>query len=114
MATRAPGRFETSHGSILWSGGSVLPVDGVKVEGGTLTVTRLSKGKNSKTNTDEQIVETITGKVTGDDLNLTTVKARPDGKEFGRAEFAGKRIPPVPAAPDLSKVKFGEPITLYV
>jgi hypothetical protein len=97
------------RGSILWSGGSVLPVEGVKVDGDTLTVTRLAKVKNSQ----DTITETITGKVSGDDLNLTTVKAKGDGKEFGRAEFSGKRIPPVPPAPDLSKVKFGDPITLY-
>jgi len=101
------------RGSILWSGGSVLPVDSVKVEGDTLTVTRVSKARNSKTNAEDQIVETITGKVEGDNLSLTTVKAKADGKEFGRAEFTGKRIPPVPPAPDLSKVKFGEPITLF-
>ena len=27
--------------------------------------------------------------------------------------FAGKRIPPLPPKPDLSRVKFGEPITLF-
>jgi hypothetical protein len=91
------------QGSILWSGGSVVPVQGVKVEGDTLTVTRTSK----------DVTETITAKASGDDLKLTTVKAKADGKEFGRAEFTGKRIPPVPAAPDLSKVKFGEAIPLF-
>ena len=100
------------QGSILWGGGSVVHLQGVKVEDNTLTLTRVSKTKNAGTNTEEQITETISAKATGDELKLTTVKARPDGKEFGRAEFSGKRIPPVPAAPDLSKVKFGEPITL--
>ena len=100
-------------GSILWGGGSVLPVQGVKVAGDTLTVTRITKAKNAKTNTEDQTTETITAKVSGDDLNLTTVKAKADGKEFGRADFTGKRIPPVPPAPDLSKVKFGPAITLF-
>jgi hypothetical protein len=99
-------------GSILWSGGSVLPVDGVKVEGDTLTVTRLSKGKNAKTGEEVTTTESITGKVSGETLQLTTVKSKGDGKEFGRADFAGKRIPAVPPAPDLSKVKFGEAVTL--
>src|ERR1700749_2658670 len=62
------------RGSILWSGGSVLPVQGVKVEGDTLTVTRVSKSKNTKTNTEEEVTETITATVAGDDLKLTTVK----------------------------------------
>ncbi|MDR3403756.1 MAG: DUF1080 domain-containing protein [Chthoniobacter sp.] len=90
-------------GSILWSGGSVLPVEGVKIDGDTLTVTRVAK----------DVTETITGKVTGDDLALTTVKSKGDGKEFAKADFTGKRIPPVPPAPDLSKVKFGDAITLF-
>lgn len=101
------------EGSVLWGGGSVLPVSSVKVEDGRLVVTRLSKGKNAKTNADERIVETISASVSGDDLKLTTVKTKGEGKEFAKAEFTGKRIPPVPAAPDLSKVKFGDPITLF-
>ncbi|MEP6668828.1 MAG: DUF1080 domain-containing protein [Chthoniobacter sp.] len=91
------------QGSILWSGGSVLPVDGVKIDSDTLTITRVAKG----------VTETITGKVTGDDLALTTVKSKGDGKEFAKADFSGKRIPPVPPTPDLSKVKFGDAITLF-
>ena len=100
-------------GSVLWGGGSVVPVQDVKVTGDTLTVTRIAKSKDAKTNTDEKTTETITGSVNGDLLKLTTVKVKADGKEFGKAEFTGKRIPPVPAAPDLSKVKFGEPISLF-
>lgn len=97
------------HASILWGGGSVLPVDSAKIDGDKLTITRLSKGKTPES----AVTETITASVSGDDLKLTTSKAKADGKEFGRADFTGKRIPPVPAAPDLSKVKFGEAITLF-
>jgi len=92
------------RGSILWGGGSVVPVQEVKVEGDTLVVTR------SKPNSPER--EIVTAKLMGDDLKLTTVRNR-DGKESGRAEFIGHRIPPVPPTPDLSKVKFGEPIVLF-
>ncbi|MEI9896760.1 MAG: hypothetical protein WDN28_23590 [Chthoniobacter sp.] len=75
----------------------------MKIDGDTLTVTRLAKN----------VTETITGKVTGDDLKLATVKVKSDGQEFDRADFVGKRIPPVPPAPDLAKVKFGDAITLF-
>ena len=92
------------RGSILWGGGSVVPVQEVKVEGDMLIVTR------SRPNSPEK--EIVTAKVAGDDLKLTTARNR-DGKESGRAEFTGHRIPPVPAAPDLSKVKFGGPIVLF-
>ena len=91
-------------GSILWGGGSVVPVQEVKVEGDTLIVTR------SKPNA--QVTEVITAKATGDELKLTTMKNK-DGKESGRAEFSGHRIAAVPPTPDLSKVKFGEPIALF-
>jgi hypothetical protein len=89
--------------SVLWGGGSVLPAQSAKIDGDTLTVVR-GAGKGS---------ETITAHVTGDDLNLTTVKKNGEGKELSHADFTGKRIPPVPPTPDLSKVKFGDPITLF-
>ncbi len=102
--------------SILWGGGSVLPVTAVKVDGDALIVTRVQS--NDKKAADGKVTkvvttETITAKVQGDALALTTVKSNADQAEFGKATFAGKRIPPVPAAPDLSKVKFGEPIKLF-
>ena len=101
---------------ILWGGGSVLPVEGVKIEGDTLVVTRIQrsdkKGADGKV-TKVVTTETITAKAQGDALALTTVKSNADQAEFGKATFSGKRIPPVPAAPDLSKVKFGEPIKLF-
>jgi len=93
--------------SILWGGGSVLPVDEVKVVGDQLIVSRLSGRARNRT------TETITATRDGDDLKLTTVKSRPDGSTFGKAEFTGKRTPPLPLAPDLTKVKFGEPIELF-
>ena len=102
--------------SVLWGGGSVLPVDGVTLAGDQLVVTRLQQheqkdasGKSVKVTT----TETITASVEGDSLKLTTVKQQPDGKETGKASFLGQRIPPLPPAPDLSKVKFGAPITLF-
>ena len=103
-------------GSILWGGGSVVPVASAKIEGDTLIVTRVSNAKkndkNGKAQQDKD-TETITAKLSGDVMNLTTVKAKADGKEIGKAEFTGKRIPPVPAAPDLSKVKFGAPFSIF-
>jgi len=102
--------------SILWGGGSVLPVDAVKVDGDKLVVTRIQRsqrrnaaGQTVRTTT----TETITASIDGDNMKLSTVSKRQDGTEFGKADFTGKRIPPVGPAPDLSKVKFGEPIVLF-
>jgi hypothetical protein len=79
-------------------------------------VTRVTR-KKAKTaagkERDEQTTETITATLAGDKLSLVTVKAKGDGKEFGRAEFTGFRIPALPPRPDLAKVRFGDAITLF-
>ncbi|MHC4624983.1 MAG: 3-keto-disaccharide hydrolase, partial [Planctomycetota bacterium] len=98
--------------SILWGGGSVKPVSSVNVQGDQLVITRVQVERRGA-NRGKRITETITATLSGDDMKLVTVKARPDGSKFGRAEFTGKRIPPLPPKPDLSKAKYGEPITLF-
>jgi hypothetical protein len=98
--------------AILWGGGSVKPVNSIKVEGKRLVITRIQVERRGA-NKGKKITETITATLSGDNLKLVTVKARPDGRKFGRANFTGKRIPPLPPKPDLSKVKYAEPITLF-
>ncbi len=98
--------------SILWGGGSVKPVNSIKVEGNRLVITRVQVERRGA-NKGKKITETITATLSGDNLKLVTVKARPDGGEFGRATFTGKRIPPLPPKPDLSQVTYGEPVTLF-
>jgi hypothetical protein len=94
--------------SVLWGGGSVVPTASTKVDGDTLIVTREQKNKEGKVTT-----ETLTGKVEGDVIKLTTVKRNAEGKEVGKsADLSGNRIPAIPAAPNLSKVKYGDPIAL--
>ena len=93
---------------VLWGGGSVVPTAGTKIDGDKLIVTREQKNKEGKVTT-----ETITATLSGDEMKLTTVKHNPEGKQMGQpVEFAGKRIAALPPKPDLSKVKFGEPIAL--
>ena len=101
------------QGSLLWGGGSVLPVKSVKVDGDTLTVTREMKRHDAKTNTDNVVTDTITAKLSGDEMNLTTSTSKNGGTPSVPRDFTGHRIPPVPPAPDLSKVKYGEPIVLF-
>jgi len=104
-------------GSILWGGGSVVPVTSTKVEGDTLIVTRVneSRSKDAEGKTVvKKSTETITARVDGDSLKLNTSTVGDDGKPRGRAaDFTGKRIPPLPAAPNLASVKFGEPVPLF-
>ncbi len=96
-------------GSILWGGGSVLPVTSVTVEGDTLVVMRVQQ-RRGKAGT---VTETIRATLDGDAMNLTTQRTLANGRVQGKAEFTGKRIPPLPPAPNLDQVKFGEPISLF-
>jgi hypothetical protein len=102
--------------SILWGGGSVVPVSSTTVAGDTLLITRVneSRQKDAQGKTVvKKTTETITAKLDGANLKLTTSTAGEDGKASRPADFTGKRIPPLPPAPDLAKVKFGEPIALF-
>lgn len=104
-------------GSILWGGGSVVPVDSVFFNDDILYVTRVhevqrkdSAGKVIRTH---RFTELISARVDGDELTLTTTRARHNGRGLETSEFTGKRIPPLPPRPDLSQVKYGEPIKLF-
>lgn len=103
--------------SLLWGGGSVLPVANVYMDGEALVVTRIRKverkGDDGKVARTHSLTETIVAEVSGDELKLTRSAPNRNGKGVARAEFTGKRTPPMPAKPDLSKVKYGEPIELF-
>jgi hypothetical protein len=102
--------------SLLWGGGSVVPLGSVRTEMGKLVLTRKQavqrkdeNGKTIKTNT----TETILASVHGDTMKLTSIKPHDDGKDADRTEFTGRREPTMPPAPDLAKVKFGKPVRLF-
>ena len=96
---------------MLWGTGSVFKLEGSNLEGEKLVLTRLheSEGKKAKT----KITETITATRDGDSLKLVSVTPKADGHGEYRSEFTGKRLPPMPPAPDLGKVKFGEAVPLF-
>ncbi|HEY9175138.1 MAG TPA: DUF1080 domain-containing protein [Verrucomicrobiae bacterium] len=103
--------------SILWGGGSVVPVSSVCFEGDLMWITRVREVKrkdaSGKVVRTHQIGEAIMARVSGDTLTLTQINPHDDGNGMTRNEFTGKRIPDVGPAPDLSKVKFAAPITLF-
>lgn len=102
--------------SILWGGGSVLPVQGAKVEGDQLVLTRsrtINRKDKAGKETKVTAVETITAQIDGDALKLARSETVGSGKKTGEASFTGKKIPPLPAAPDLNKVKFGSAVVLF-
>lgn len=104
-------------GSILWGGGSVVPVSSVFFQDNAMYVTRTRevkrKDNSGKVVRTQQFTEIIYAKLDGDVLSCTHSNPREDGTAMVRATFTGKRIPPLPPAPDLSKVKFGEPVALF-
>jgi hypothetical protein len=101
-------------GSLLWSGGSVLPLTSVAVEDGKLIATKIREtpaGKAKKAG-GERPIDTLTATVEGDTLKGVRLDPRPNGEPV-RTEFTGKRTPPLPRRPNLAKVKFGPPIELF-
>ncbi len=103
--------------SLLWGGGSVMPMDSVffNNDQDTMFVVRINevkrKDKQGKVVRTQRFPEVLMAKVSGDTLELTQL--RPGDNGISRNEFTGNRIPPVPPAPDLSAVKFGKPIVLF-
>jgi len=102
--------------SMMWAAGSVMPTASAKVEGPQLVITRNhdyeitdASGKKVK----KTLIETITATVTGDQIALTSVKPRQDGSGEDKTTFGGRRTPPMPAAPNLAKVKFGKKVKLF-
>ena len=103
--------------SILWGGGSVVPVSSVFLDGDKINVTRVKrverKDSDGKVLRTHSFTETITATVSGDEMKLLQTRVRTDGKGVIRNEFTGKRIPALPAKPNLSRVKYGKPIKLF-
>jgi len=102
--------------SLLWGGGSVVPLESAKVENGKLILTRKHTTQRKKAGgktADIVTFETITATLEGDVLKLISIKPREKQPGKDRAEFAGRRQPPLPPRPALSKVKFGTPIQLF-
>ncbi len=104
-------------GSILWGGGSVLPVSSVNFNDDTVHVTRVREVKrkdaSGKVVRTQQLTELLAGQVDGDTIQLTQFNPRDDGTGLRQAQFSGKRIPALPPKPNLDEVRFGPPIPLF-
>jgi hypothetical protein len=102
--------------SVLWGGGSVVPVASVFFADDQLYVLRLTEVKRrdatGKVVRTQQFPEVLQARVYQDTMELTRLAPNTNGRDMRREEFTGKRIPALPAAPDLSRVKFGEPVVL--
>lgn len=98
---------------LLWQGGSVSPVSNVYfVDDKTLMATRTQNLAKSE-DRNFTVTQLFEFKRKGDKLVGTLSSPDRNGMEVITTKFTGWRLPDVPPAPDLSKVKYGEPINLF-
>jgi len=102
--------------SLLWYGGSVLPVSSVNVTNNSLIVTRIqpvNRQLEDGTSRRFTVTNTLTLKPEGD--RLKGIAHLPDHSGMGTQviEFEAERIPELSPAPDLSMISYGEPIELF-
>jgi hypothetical protein len=104
---------------VLWGGGSVLPVSDIFLALDHILVVQRSNNLVRKRDENNNPVKSqtvtswmeITKEV--DKINGILLSPRRNGLGVDTTTFFGTKLPPVPAAPDLSKVKFGEPLALF-
>lgn len=99
----------------LWRWGSVMPVANVYVADGKLVVTRTSGKSFEKPDgkmRSHNITQTLILQGNGNRLVGTYTEPANNGVGATVYYVSAKKVPPVPAAPDLSKVKYGKPINL--
>ena len=103
---------------ILWYGGAVAPLDNVFLNGETLVVTLNRKVDHKKDANGETIhtqIATIWWEFSlyGDLLVGTKYDPNKNGMGITITKFTGKKLPPLPSGPNLSKLKLGKPIKLF-
>lgn len=102
--------------SLLWGGGSVVPLDSAFLYDGAFAFTRVRdvqrKDAAGKVIRTQRFTDAFIARLDGDDLVVTALRPRNNSTGVDKEEFTGKRIPPLPPAPDLTKIEFGAPIQL--
>ncbi len=107
-------------GDILWGGGSVLPVSNVFLASGNKLI--IQRSNNVVRTRDASNNPLLTAVITdwleivkeGDDrIKGILLHPRRNGIGVDTTRFTGMKLPPVPPAPDLSKLKFGKAVTLF-
>ena len=98
---------------LLWQGGSVVPVANVYfTDDKTLVATRtyeINKNDQRKFT----VTQTFTFERKGDKFTGTLTEPARDRLNMVTTKFTGWRLPDPGPAPDLSKIKYGEPIQLF-
>ncbi len=103
---------------ILWYGGSVVPVDYVYMDGDQLIVTRTGemvreRDENKNPTRTQYRTELLKFTLYSDVLGGIRIQPEANGIGVNTTRFIAKKIPPLPPAPVLSKLQYGEPIKLF-
>lgn len=106
-------------GDILWGGGSVLPVSNMFLAGDRVLFVQRSNNAVRKRDENNEPVKTQT--VTswleivqeGDKISGILLSPRRNGLSVDTTSFSGVKLPQVPQAPDLTSLKFGDPVQLF-
>ncbi len=100
---------------LLWRWGSVTPVANVFIADGKLIVTQTSNAVFDKPDGSKRThILTSSLELEGKGDQLIGKMVTPNKNGIGTEVFYihARRIPPLPAAPDLSRIEFGKPIEL--
>lgn len=96
--------------SLLWGGGSPNPQRDVSIDGTTATMKQTVRGDKDPA---KARVRVTTLKANGAEADVTFATTDGAGKPVGKPEVVkAKRIPALPAAPNLSEIVFGKPVDL--
>jgi len=106
--------------SLLWYGGSVVPVDNIYMDGDNLIVTQISREVRERNNDGDPVrthvmtdMYTFELKGEGSELNGVAISVKRDGSGVNRTKFTGKKIPELPPVPDLTKIIYDKPVELF-
>jgi len=98
---------------LLWRGGSVVPVSNVYfTDENNLIVTRTREDSKNDSRK-HTITQTFTFERKGDKLTGRMTEPAKNGLSVSKLGFKGWRLPMPTAAPNLSVIKYGEPIQLF-
>ena len=103
---------------MLWASGSVFPLENVYIDGENLILTRNREIIRKKNAVGEAVlVHKLTSwmvlSVDGDQLTGSIYTPEFDGLGVREEPITGKKNPPLPPAPDLEKVKYGDKMSLF-
>ena len=104
---------------LLWQGGSVTPVSNVFLANDQyLIVTRTNnvvRAKDEKNNPLRTHIITSWLEISkkGEKIEGYLISPRRNGLSLDSTSFVGTKLPDVPPAPDMTKLKFGNPIILF-